>query len=272
MTSWRAAPGPGEPGERRECPGTAATPPPRRRNGHPAALLPDREQRAHHHAGVDRHLLHRVDERRGRASGTAPVLGDMLVALVLVTASAETISQSAGTGSWTIPASNSNTYAEAFTSALAYRVYMSGDTAPTWTGPRPRRMPTSWWRWLPIPAGALSFDAEATVKVDTTTATTHQANTATAAYASDLSLVLTACGTAPPALTPSPSARTRRPAGRRPGSAGTPGRLPTTRTRSARITRLPWAPGLSLPGRRRSTSRLPRTPTSCWSRKPCPRR
>lgn len=126
---------------------------------------------------------------------SAPQNGDFVVVVILATAASETFSQTAGTGTWTIPASNSNAATEAFTSAIAYKTYVTGDTAPTFswgTGAAYTYFMFSLYSTATSAAGQAVFDAESTVKVDTTGAASHTPNTSSATYNADLSVVINA--------------------------------------------------------------------------------
>ena len=123
--------------------------------------------------------------------GTAPQAGDLIVCVLLVTAASETITKSAGTGTWTIPASTSNAATQPFTSTVAYSQMAAGDTAPTFA------FASASYSYMLFSlysdaGGSVTFDTQATVKVDTTGATSHTPNTASASTAADGAIVCNA--------------------------------------------------------------------------------
>ena len=124
-------------------------------------------------------------------TGAVPQTGDLVVVLGLATASGKTFA--CGDGTWTILSSDSNAATDSFTSFLAYHAYTSGDTAPTFTWTTGTAYNYLIFALYSSTGGNVVFDANGTVKVDTTSATSHTPNTASAATTDDASLVLTAC-------------------------------------------------------------------------------
>ncbi len=121
-----------------------------------------------------------------------PATGDLLIATGLTLGSAQTVSQTGGTGTWTfISTSDANANATPFNTWLAWRVLGASDTSPTfgWTtggitvASMVAFIPAASWLSNPV-------DATATTLVQTTAGATAQPGAATATGSNDLSVVL----------------------------------------------------------------------------------
>lgn len=126
-------------------------------------------------------------------SGTAPAIGDIVFFVVGDNVASSTLSQSGGTGTWTIHSSDNNGGSAAMTSGVAWRVFDGTETAPTFTITSASK--TNWViiALAPDTSDTISIDVWSTVKLDTTAATTHTPNAATAAGSGECSLVMGTC-------------------------------------------------------------------------------
>lgn len=128
----------------------------------------------------------------GDLSGTAPHTGDVVLLISSVSNSGQTVSQTGGSGTWTIHGADSNlSSSTALMSFAAVRVWTGTETAPTFTWSNGGRN-----SWTVVAIGSdsgetLSVDAWATTELAATTGTSHTPNAATAS-STDFSVVLTA--------------------------------------------------------------------------------
>jgi Glycosyl hydrolases family 16 len=123
-------------------------------------------------------------------TGTAPAAGDQVEIVGLAnTGSGLTVQQTAGAGNWTI--TTQLLTGLTVTEWRATRIFNGIETNPTFTFSTSVRITYSAVAVAPTPGSTIVKDTEATVNVDTTAATTHNANSAavTAGY-TDCSLVL----------------------------------------------------------------------------------
>jgi hypothetical protein len=103
-----------------------------------------------------------------------------------------TFSQTSGTGTWTISGSNSNSGTLAFTSFAASRVFTGVETNPSFAWASTGRNAWALIALAPDGGSAASIDAEATLLVASTAATSFTANPATAAGSGEVSVILAA--------------------------------------------------------------------------------
>jgi hypothetical protein len=125
-------------------------------------------------------------------AGTAPAVGDMVFVIGAIIAATQTITQTGGTGTWTIKSSDDNANGvEPLTTFVAYKKWAGTETAPTFAW-----QATASYACVAQAIGAdanstLDIEVWATLKVDTTAGTTHTPNSLSAANI-DESLILIA--------------------------------------------------------------------------------
>lgn len=119
--------------------------------------------------------------------------GDIGFVCLLVGTSAMSITQTGGTGTWTIQSSVSNS--TGYTPAFAWRLLQAGDTGPTFGWGTATKGVGVCLGFYSDAGRALSIDAWAAEQqtTSTTTHTTPSVNTLTPAGASEASVVLTVC-------------------------------------------------------------------------------
>ena len=140
-------------------------------------------------------------------TGSAPAIGDIVFCVGVVTGSTGgTWSQTSGTGTWTVHASNGNS-GGSFNSFCAFRVFDGTETAPTFTYSSTLGT-TAWAVEAVTPAGGtIGVDIFATDAIDTTAGNTFAINAATATGTDACSLILGAGRTTvnlSSAITPTP--------------------------------------------------------------------
>jgi hypothetical protein len=91
-------------------------------------------------------------------TGANPQAGDLILVVGPVRSGGTTVTQSAGTGSYTIVQSNLGSN---FSSYLAYRVYQSGDTAPTFNWVALIEYTAFACAWTPDTGNTISLDQRA---------------------------------------------------------------------------------------------------------------
>lgn len=117
--------------------------------------------------------------------------GDILFVIIRVGTSAETITQTAGTGTWTIDFTTSNGVAS-YTIAVAHRVMASGDNAPTFSWGTAGRQCWSCGGFYSDANGTLALDKwGATDPVQASTVNSIIPNSVAAANSNEASMVLT---------------------------------------------------------------------------------
>ena len=115
-----------------------------------------------------------------------PAVGDIIVIAGVALSASNTVTQTAGTGSWTILSSDSNTN---MTSFAAYRVYASGDTAPTF-GFTSAEYAYVMFALTPDASNTIAYDTKSAVLI--TTGTSLTPNSAVAAGSGEASVILSA--------------------------------------------------------------------------------
>jgi hypothetical protein len=124
----------------------------------------------------------------GGPSGTAPVAGDIVFITGSLNAASLTVSQSGGTGTWTLHTTGESQ--TGLTSFAAFRVFDGTETSPSFIYGTSKRFSWAMIALAPDAANTISIDVWATTNIDTVAATTHTANAATAAGSGECSLIL----------------------------------------------------------------------------------
>jgi hypothetical protein len=122
-------------------------------------------------------------------SGTSPVSGDFVVIIGTVAAASQTVTQTAGTGTWTIQASDNNAGPATMTVWVAYRIFNGTETTPTFSWATTARVTWTVVAFAPAAGQSLAVDVWAASQIDTVASTTHTANPATAS-GTDTSAIL----------------------------------------------------------------------------------
>jgi hypothetical protein len=122
-------------------------------------------------------------------SGTSPASGDFVVIVGTIASASQSVTQTAGTGTWTIQASDNNAGPATMTVWVAYRIFNGSETTPTFGWATAARVTWTAVTFAPAAGQVLSVDAWAVSQIDTVVSTTHTANAASGSLP-DTSVIL----------------------------------------------------------------------------------